>query len=182
MNHYTDAELSWHAIEPDPEIGAHLTECRSCAQQYAFIRRIDTGLANPATWQFPVDYRGANDARRSELEATTTRLAGEIVEAREQLDSLIDDAMAFIWQNVARKPRFQTAGAVRVLIDAAHDYLERDPLHARNLADGAVSIARSLGINHYLGRKVHQLIGRALKEKGRRTAISRRVPRSAQCT
>lgn len=166
MRHYTEEEIAWHAVEPDAEIAAHLEGCDLCARRATFVRRIDGALAGRAAWQYPVDYRGAIDANRRSLEASEARLSAEMADARQQLEPLIGDSLAFAWEDVARKPRFLTAGASRMLSEAARENLERDALHARNLAEAALTIARGLGERHYLGKKVHQLIGRALKEKG----------------
>jgi hypothetical protein len=60
---------------------------------------------------------------------------------------------------------------------AANAACERDPLHALNLADTALQIAKSLNeTEHYLGIKIHQLSGLACKERANALRYLGRFP------
>jgi hypothetical protein len=166
MIHYSDDDLSWHALRPQGEVAAHLSRCAECRALYDQQQRVDAGLAERATWTFHADLRRGGDPVRRALLETASRLAREVAEARERLAKLIAESVKFAYDGIAIEPALRTAGAVRFLCDAAHDECERQPVHARNLADVALQIANGLDPDrHYLGRKVHHLVGLAQKER-----------------
>lgn len=167
MIHYSDDELSWHSLKPEGEIRTHLERCVMCRERYEHVQDIDDALAEAGTWMFHADLRTGGDPVRARLQEVASRLAQEIAEAKEALDPLISEPLRFVWEDISRTPIHSTAGAVHVLCDAAHASCEREPVHARNLADAALAIATSLSAEeHYLGAKVHQLVGLAQKERG----------------
>jgi tetratricopeptide (TPR) repeat protein len=177
MIHYSDDELAWHALRPSGDIAAHLAECTDCAARYADIQRFDEDLSSIGTWTEPRNLRNIEDVARSHLREIARRLANETAEAERSLGKLVSNPLPFIWKDVSRKRGFRTAGAVRVLCLAANDACERDPLHALNLADAAVAIAASFSdTEHYLGIKVHQLLGHAWKERANALRYLGRFP------
>ncbi|HSY51226.1 MAG TPA: hypothetical protein VLC46_20640 [Thermoanaerobaculia bacterium] len=105
------------------------------------------------------------------------RLGNETAEAERSLELLIANSLPFIWKDVSRERGVRTAGAVRVLCAWANDACERDPLHALNLADAATAVAASFDESeHYLGIKVHQLLGHAWKERANALRYLGRFP------
>jgi tetratricopeptide (TPR) repeat protein len=166
MTHYSEDELAWHSLKPRSDIAAHLAECAGCSAQYAALRRFDDALSSVGTWTEPRNLRITEDTARDRLREIAWRLAKETEEAERSLGNLVANPLPFIWKDVSRKRGFRTAGAVKVLCVAANNACERDPLHALNLADAAIAIAMSFTESeHYLGIKVHQLLGNAWKER-----------------
>jgi tetratricopeptide (TPR) repeat protein len=177
MTHYSDDELAWHALDPRKDIAAHLSECADCAARYAVIQRFDADLSSVEAWTQPRDLRNREDVNRSRLREIAQRLAKETSDAERSLGQLVANPLPFIWKDVSRKRGFRTAGAVRVLCLAANDTCERDPLHALNLADAAIAIAASFSeAEHFLGIKVHQLLGNAWKERANALRYLGRFP------
>jgi tetratricopeptide (TPR) repeat protein len=177
MTHYSDDELAWHALNPRSNIAAHLGECGDCAARYADIQRFDDDLSSVGAWTQPRNLRNTEDETRGQLREIARHLAKETAEAERSLGQLVANPLPFIWKDISRKRGFRTAGAVRVLCLAANDTCERDPLHALNLADTAVAIARSFDeTEHYLGIKVHQLLGHAWKERANALRYLGRFP------
>jgi tetratricopeptide (TPR) repeat protein len=177
MTHYSDDDLTWHALKPRPEIEAHLEECAECSSRYEAVRQFDAALSAAGTWTHPRNLRKAEDPTRKHLNEIASRLARETADAERSLGPLIANPLPFIWKDVSRKRGFRTAGAVRVLSAAANGACERDPLHALNLADAALAIATSFNVTeHYLGIKVHQLLGHAWKERANALRYLGRFP------
>jgi tetratricopeptide (TPR) repeat protein len=164
MRHVTGPELLWHSLSPKPEIERHVKQCATCKDRFEAIGAFDAALADPATWRAPRDLLG-NDSVLAVLRRRDAQLTVEVEEARVRLARLLGDPLAFIWEDVSRKPKYQTAGVVRVLCEHANAMCERDPLHALNLADCADAIASSFDESHFLGKNVFQLRGLALKER-----------------
>lgn len=164
MRHVTGPELLWHSLSPNPEIEVHVEQCAVCKDRFESIVAFDAALADPATWRAPRDLLG-NDSVLADLRRRDSQLTVEVREARVRLARLLDDPLAFIWEDVSRKLKYQTAGVVRVLCEHANAMCERDPLHALNLADSANAIASSFDESHFLGKNVFQLRGLALKER-----------------
>jgi tetratricopeptide (TPR) repeat protein len=177
MTHYSDDDLAWHSLKPRIEIAAHLHECAECSARHEAVLLFDAALSAGDTWTYPRNLRSAEDPTRGHLRQIASRLARETAEAERSLGPLIANPLPFIWKDVSRKRGFRTAGAVRVLCAAANAACERDPLHALNLADAALAIATSLnGTEHYLGIKVHQLVGHAWKERANALRYLGRFP------
>lgn len=177
MTHYSDDDLSRHSLSPRGEIAAHLEVCAECSKRFEDAQDFDAALAEAGTWTHPVNLRSIEDTTRVRLRETAARLAREIAGAERILGPLMTNPLAFIWKDVSRKRGFRTAGAVRVLCDAANAACERDPLHSLNLADTALAIAVSLNeADHYLGIKVNQLAGLAWKERANALRYLGRFP------
>src|SRR5438034_1114107 len=88
---------------------------------------------------------------------TTAARQHEYVEARAALGPLMGDTVGFIRERVEHHQEYRTTGAVRVLSEAANTACERNPLHARNLADAAVAIAEQLSSDDCPRDTVHTL-------------------------
>jgi tetratricopeptide (TPR) repeat protein len=177
MTHYSEDELAWHSLKPRSDIAAHLDECAGCSAQYAGLQRFDDALSSVGTWTEPRNLRNTEDTARDRLREIAWRLAKETEEAEQSLGNLVANPLPFIWKDVSRKRGFRTAGAVKVLCVAANNACERDPLHALNLADAAIAIAMSFTESeHYLGIKVHQLLGNVWKERANALRYLGRFP------
>jgi tetratricopeptide (TPR) repeat protein len=177
MTHCSDDDLAWHSLKPRLEIAAHLDECAECSARYEAVLQFDAALSAGDTWTYRRNLRSSEDRARGHLREIAARLGNETAEAERSLGPLIANPLPFIWKDVSRKRGFRTAGAVRVLCAAANDACERDPLHALNLADAALSIATSFNeAEHYLGVKVHQLSGHAWKERANALRYLGRFP------
>jgi tetratricopeptide (TPR) repeat protein len=72
--------------------------------------------------------------------------------------------VSFIRERVERREEYWTGGAVRVLSEAANAACERNPLHARNLAEAALAVAEQLSSDDYPRDTLHSLRGLAWKE------------------
>ena len=137
-----------------------------CRRRDEELRAIDEPLAERSTWTLHADLRRGGDPVRTDLLEIASRLAQEMAAAKERLDKLIEQSVKFAYDGLAIEPALRTAGAVHVLCDAAHDACEREPMHARNLAEVALAIANGLTMEqHYLNAKTYQLVGLAQKER-----------------
>lgn len=164
MIHYSDDELSWHTLRAEGEIERHVEGCEDCARRLGDIVLTDADLSERGTWSFPADLRRGGDRVREELEDMASRLAQETADARVALREIISQSVKFAYDGI--EPALQTAGAVLVLCEAAHEAAQREPVHGRNLADAALAIGNRLSAtDHYLGKTVNQLIGLAQKER-----------------
>ncbi|HEV7570359.1 MAG TPA: hypothetical protein VGQ21_02575 [Thermoanaerobaculia bacterium] len=92
------------------------------------------------------------------------RCQQEYLDARVALGPLLDEPVAFIRERFERHAEYVTAGAVRVLSEAANTACERNPLHARRLAEAAVAIAEQLSTDDYPQDTIHAMRGLAWKE------------------
>ncbi len=166
MTHYSDDELAWHSLKPRGEIVRHLEECVECSARNGKNQRFDAALSVADTWTYPQNLRSDEDQVRGHLREIGSRISNEMAEAEQGLRALISDPPSFLCRDGPWEHEFRTAGAVRVLCDAANGACERDPLHALKLANTAIVIAMSFNpAEHYLGIAVHQLSGLAWKER-----------------
>src|SRR5258708_3427311 len=88
----------------------------------------------------------------------------EYEEACAALAPLLTNAVAFVRERVSHNDRYRTLGAVRVLAEAANAACQREPVHARNLADAAVSLAHALPVKNYPSDSIRAIRGLAWKE------------------
>ena len=105
------------------------------------------------------------EGHRQRLVAFASRVQDEYAEAGATFPLFLNDALAFVHERVERRPEYRTAGAVRLLTESAHVCCERDPMHARNIAEAAVLIADQLPQSEYPASVVHLLRGLAWKER-----------------
>lgn len=161
--HLTDDELDVLIAGGDiPERHGHLAECAACAGA-AESRALEEALSDPETWVTLDEL--ATGRGSSPLQALQEQMRREDEDAERMLGRLAVSPYRFLWSILnVRKRRFRTGGVVRFLNRAAHDECERDPLHARNLADAAIAIAQSLPDDLYPASGVEHLRGIAWKE------------------
>ncbi|HEX6086247.1 MAG TPA: tetratricopeptide repeat protein [Thermoanaerobaculia bacterium] len=164
--HLTDKEVDALADGADlpPHRLDHAQECTSCLRRVSEKRAFDEMLGHEETW---VVLDEIETARRSSLlQDLEDRLRREDAEAEKLLGRLAASPYRFLWSILnVRKRRFRTGGVVRFLNKAAHDECERDPLHARNLADAAIAVAEALPDDLYPASGVEHLRGVAYKER-----------------
>ncbi|MGH9422085.1 MAG: hypothetical protein ACRD3J_19055, partial [Thermoanaerobaculia bacterium] len=97
--------------------------------------------------------------------AYAARSKEEYADARAALGAILKDPVAFVRARVERQQQYRTGGAVRVLAEAANGMCERNPIHARNLADAAVAIAGQIPEASYPPDAVRLLRSLAWKER-----------------
>jgi tetratricopeptide (TPR) repeat protein len=145
-------------------VARHLKECEECQTRYRRIAAFFDALTSPDMWA-AADAGGAVAANQRAILEFAARSQQEYAEARRALAPLLADTVGFIRERIERDEGYRTGGAVRVLSEAANDACERNPLHARNLADAAVVIAEQLSTDDYPLDTVHTLRGLAWKER-----------------
>ena len=169
MNHLDDDDLAEYALLPDgpredPRTAAHLAGCAECTVRLNGVRAFLDALASPASWEMAgvLDTGRGSDDDLFNFAAASQQ---EYADAAEALAPLIRNAVVFVRERVDRKKEFRTLGAVRVLAEAANAACEREPIHARNLADAAVNIAAVLPAGDYPPDSIRALRGLAWKER-----------------
>jgi hypothetical protein len=151
-------------VQESDAIALHLTECEECQTRSRRMTTFFEALATRGVWDATEAEAGTIDRKRAVLEFAA-RCQQEYTEARVALGPLLADAVGFILERAERHPEYRTSGAVRVLCEAANAACERNPLHARNLAEVAVAIAEQLSTSDYPADTVHTLRGLAWKER-----------------
>jgi tetratricopeptide (TPR) repeat protein len=170
VSHIDDEVLAQYILSGDcgdPEfsgVADHLKECEECHIRFRGTTAFFEALTTPDVWEATERGFGAVGQKRAVLEFAA-RCQQEYVEARAELGPLLSDTVAFIRERVEHHKEYRTTGAVRVLSEAANAACERNPLHARNLADAAVAIAEQLSSDDYPRDTVHTLRGLAWKER-----------------
>jgi hypothetical protein len=170
MSHIDEDVLAEYILAGDGDdpgfaaIGRHLTECEECHTRFRGMTAFFDALTSHDVWEASEGGLGSVAQERAVLEFAA-RCQQEYVEARAALGPLLADAVSFILERAELRPEYRTSGAVRVLSEAANAACERNPLHARNLADAAVAIAERLSTDDYPRDTVHTLRGLAWKER-----------------
>ena len=168
MSHLDDDTLAEYALmRAGASTGSggatHLAECSECTVRLNGLRAFYDALATPQVW-----LEGEHpdvSAREESLLAFAARAQEEYQAATAKLAPLLANAVVFVRERVELKDGFRTSGAVRVLAEAANAACEREPIHARNLADAAVAIADSLPAGEYPADTIRALRGLAWKER-----------------
>ncbi|MEA2343207.1 MAG: hypothetical protein QOF63_1376 [Thermoanaerobaculia bacterium] len=169
MNHIDDDVLADYVLSEGRDdrtfagVASHLRECEQCQIRFRGTVAFFEALTTQEVWQAADGALGVIDEERSVLEFAA-RCQREYLDACAALGALLDDPVAFVRERFERHPEYTTAGAVRVLSEAANAACERNPLHARNLAEAAVVIAETLSTDDYPQDMVHSLRGLAWKE------------------
>jgi len=168
VSHLDDDALAEYALIPDgapsgSEGAAHLAECSECTVRLNAMRAFYDALATPQVWL--EGDQSDTAAREEQLLAFATRAQEEYLTATAKLAPLLTNAVAFVRERVELKDDYRTSGAIRVLAEAANAACEREPIHARNLADAAVAIADALPDGAYPEDTVRALRGLAWKER-----------------
>jgi tetratricopeptide (TPR) repeat protein len=145
-------------------IEGHLKDCEECDARYRGIAAFFDALTSRDMWEAADAGAGVSANERTILEFAA-RSQEEYAEARKALAPLIADTVGFVRERIERHEGFRTGGAVRVLSEAANEACERNPLHARNLADAAVVIAERLSTDDYPLDTVQTLRSLAWKER-----------------
>ncbi len=170
MTHIDEDALAEYALADgrnraaSAAVAGHLKECEECQARYGRMAAFFDALASPDMWEAADAGAGASASERAILEFAA-RSQEEYAEAHQALAPLIADTVVFIRERIERHEGYRTGGAVRVLSEAANEACERNPLHARNLADAAVVIAERLSTDDYPLDTVHTLRGLAWKER-----------------
>lgn len=169
MEHPSERRLGLYALDPALVHGrdvleAHLAACGACRAALEEIRADDGTLREPDTWAAATENI---DARAQELRAFFVRAAEEDAAAVALLKDFEDPeaATSFVWEDVARKPEYQTGGVARRLCTLANGMCERQPLYALSLAEAATRIADLLPDASYPRATIHELRGEARKEQ-----------------
>jgi hypothetical protein len=128
------------------------------------MRAFYEALATPRAW---AESGGAleGDDREAHLLALAARAQSEYLTAAVALAPVLANAVAFVHERVELREEYRTSGAVRVLAEAANAACEREPIHARNLADAAVAVADALPSGKYPADSIRTLRGLAWKER-----------------
>ena len=163
MEHITERILGLYVLDPAlvsarAKVEAHLAACAECRAALEETRAFDAALREPETWL---------EAGPAELQAFSLRADAEDAEAVQLLKDFEspDAAANFVWENVARKPDYQTGGVARRLCQLANGMCERQPLYALSLAEAATKIAALLPDASYPRETIHELRGEAWKEQ-----------------
>jgi tetratricopeptide (TPR) repeat protein len=169
MNHIDDDVLADYVLSEGRDdralsgVADHLEECEQCHIRFRGTAAFFEALTTEEVWQSGAAPRGVMDDERRVLEFAG-RCQQEYLDARAGLGPLLDDPGAFIRERFERNADYRTAGAVRVLSEAANAACERNPLHARRLAEAAVRIAEQLSTDDYPRDTIHAMRGLAWKE------------------
>ena len=170
MTHIDEDALTEYAVadgrnrSASAAIAGHLNECEECQARYGRIAAFFDALTSPDMWE-AADAGAAVAANQRAILEFAARSQQEYAEAARALAPLLADTVGFIRERIERDEGYRTGGTVRVLSEAANDAFERNPLHARNLADAAVVIAEQLSTDDYPLDTVHTLRGLAWKER-----------------
>jgi tetratricopeptide (TPR) repeat protein len=170
MNHIDDDALADYVLSEAREdrassaVASHLKECEQCHTRFRATAAFFEALTTADVWQEADRIRAVTDDDEHKVLEFAARCQREYLDARAALGPLLDEPVAFIRERVERHARYVTAGAVRVLSEAANAACERSPLHARRLAEAAVAIAQQLSADDYSQDTVDGLRGLAWKE------------------
>jgi tetratricopeptide (TPR) repeat protein len=169
MSHLDEDTLAEYALllegcPVDPHTAAHLAECAECTVRLNGIRAFLDALESPVSWE-AADVLDAVRKGEEQILTFAARAQQEYLVAYAALASLLSNAVAFVRERVDRKEEYRTLGAVRVLAEAANAACEREPIHARNLADAAVTLAGALPEGKYPPDSIRVLRGLAWKER-----------------
>lgn len=170
MTHIDDAALREYAADVHgtlpgrAAIEAHLNVCVRCRTRIGSFDMFLETIASPEAWETAEEVVDAA-ADRQRLVAFGARVQDEYAEAEAGLAPFLNNALAFLRMRVERRPEYQTAGAVRLLVEAAHASCEREPMHARNIAEAAVALADQLPLAEYPASVLYMLLGLAWKER-----------------
>jgi hypothetical protein len=157
--------LSGGGDDPEfAEIASHLKECDGCHTRFRGNTAFFEALTSHDVWQAEEAGFGS-DAQERRVLQFAARCQKEYVDARAALAPFLADTVGFVLERIERRREYQTTGAVRVLAEAANDACERNPLHARNLADAAVAIAEQLAADDYPHDTIRTLRALAWKER-----------------
>jgi tetratricopeptide (TPR) repeat protein len=161
--HIPEPELALYASDPDAiaptrtlEIHAHLGRCTDCADTY------DTFVATFAGEDDEAFLTSEGSAASMEYGA---RVARENADADELLKDYFDEPERAAWRNLAAQRKYRHGGVVRRLAKKAFDVCASEPLHALTFADAAIAVAEALPKDHYPPNTLHDLLGRAWKER-----------------
>jgi tetratricopeptide (TPR) repeat protein len=168
MSHLNEDALADCALRPNgapagSETADHLADCSECTVRLNALRGFYDALATPQVW--PAAGPAGVNTRETQLLAFATRAQEESRNAAENLAPFLTNAVAFVRERVELSGEYRTSGAVRVLAEAANAACEREPIHARNLADAAVTIANALSSGAYPADAIRALRGLAWKER-----------------
>ncbi|HKO57544.1 MAG TPA: hypothetical protein VJ276_16850, partial [Thermoanaerobaculia bacterium] len=169
MAHLDDSDLITYELHADAapvraEKEQHLRVCADCQKALADIRRFNDLLKSAEMWRAVDELTGADELRQS-LGDVAARLADEDAEATALLEPILRAPGEFIWADVGHKYRGNApAGVVRVLCQAARELFERDPMHARTLAEHATLVAEAIPDDAYPSVTLAELRGTAWKE------------------
>jgi tetratricopeptide (TPR) repeat protein len=170
MRHVDDEMLNEYILSgggDDPEfaeVARHIKDCDECHTRFRGMSAFFEALTSQDVWQSEEAGFGSDAQERLVLEFAA-RCQQEYVQAREALGPLIADPVGFILERAERRQEYRTTGAVRVLAEAANTACERNPLHARHLADAALAIAEQLSADDYPRDTVRTLRALAWKER-----------------
>src|SRR5438270_9023869 len=167
MNHLDNDAIADYVLSGGREkfagVAEHLKECEQCQISFRSTVTFFEALTTQEVWQAADSPFGVVTEERSVLEFAA-RCQQEYLDARAALAPLLNDPVGFIRERLERHAENVTAGAVRVLSEAANNECERNPLHARNLAEAAVAIAEQLSSDDYPRETIHAMRGLAWKE------------------
>ena len=169
MSHLDDDVLAEYAVLGEAysghrQVADHLGECSDCTVRLNGLKAFYGALNARDTWE-AARVLDASRIREEQLLAFAARSQQEYVDANAMLSPLLSNAVAFVRERVDRRQEYRTAGAVRVLAEAANSSCEREPIHARNLADAALALANSLPADDYPEDAIRSLRGLAWKER-----------------
>lgn len=170
MTHIDDDVLDEYVTDVDgtlpgrDAIEAHLNQCLQCRTHVGATAVFLDLIVSPEAWETAEAVIDA-ESHRQRLVALASRVKDEYADASATFPVFLNDALAFVHERVERRPEYRTAGAVRLLTEAAHACCERDPMHARNIAEAAVLVADQLPQSEYPASVIHLLRGLAWKER-----------------
>jgi tetratricopeptide (TPR) repeat protein len=169
MTHIDDDVLDEYVIDVDATmpgraaIEAHLNVCAQCRERVGSTAAFLDAITSPEVWETTEAVLDAEKSQRRLL-TLASRIQIEYADANEKLSPFLKDGLAFVRERVERRPEYRTAGAVRLLAEAAHASCEREPIHARNIAEAAVAIADQLALTDYPESVIRTLRGVSWKE------------------
>lgn len=172
-DHPSDELLAAYALDPSltegaADVASHLEECARCREQLAELRDIDALLADEESWPGVLEFPRRTGFRAlSDMAARNRR---EDAEADERLSRLVEkfvagSSAAFIWADIASKPRYHTGGVVRKLADAADQAQYSVPRRALVLAETASAIVEMLSPATYTPTEIAALRGVTWKQQ-----------------
>ncbi|MBV9494568.1 MAG: hypothetical protein JOZ54_10000 [Acidobacteria bacterium] len=169
MQHLDDSDFITYLLKADSEAvfedkRRHLRNCVECQKALADVEDFNRHLRDAVMWRAADDLSNADSLRQS-LSEWAARLAEEDAKASALLGLILRSPGEFIWADVGNKYRGDAqAGVVRILCQTAREFFERDPLHARTLAEHATLVAEAIADDVYPAVITAELRGMAWKE------------------
>lgn len=167
--HYDEATLADYLDSPETfaereRLERHVASCRDCGELLGELKALEEALQSSDLWETAEALSRERDAPES-ISAFAAELAREEELAAHRLARLVESPIIFRRANLAARPEFQNAGAIRYLCAQSRELREKQPMHALTLADAAVVLGDRLPRERYPSTLIAELRGGAWLER-----------------